>query len=188
MYREKYYFLGLDQIDLIFDFASWVIPSHPEDGLKIFTEDLPEVEELPRAKVYDFLYKNHRSLALSYLEHVVYEWQDSNALFHNALAVLYKDKILRLEKQLQADSSDPTLRCEYQDSKAKLRSFLEVSRHCSPEAILVQFPYDCKKIFLYRYFVCFIFILFYRSIRGKSHIVGQSWSPRTSVIHLYEHP
>jgi hypothetical protein len=25
-----------------------------------------------------------------------------------------------------------------------LRSFLEISRHCSPEAILVQFPYDCK--------------------------------------------
>nr|CAG4638944.1 EOG090X0131 [Daphnia magna]SVE82916.1 EOG090X0131 [Daphnia magna] len=135
--------LGSEQVDLIFDFASWVIQSHPEDGLKIFIEDLPEVEELPRAKVYDFLYKNHRSLALSYLEHVVYEWQDSNALFHNALAVLYKDRILRLETQLQVDSSDPTLRCEYQDSKAKLRSFLEISRHCSPEAILVQFPYDC---------------------------------------------
>ncbi|EFX65321.1 hypothetical protein DAPPUDRAFT_219389 [Daphnia pulex] len=135
--------LGSEHTDLIFDFSSWVIQSHPEDGLKIFIEDLPEVEELPRAKVYDFLYKNHRSLALPYLEHVVYEWQDSNALFHNALAVLYKDKILRLEKQLQEDNNDPAIKCEYQDSKAKLRSFLEISRHCSPEAILVQFPYDC---------------------------------------------
>lgn len=173
--KEKYNFLGSEQVDLIFDFASWVIQSHPEDGLKIFIEDLPEVEELPRAKVYDFLYKNHRSLALSYLEHVVYEWQDSNALFHNALAVLYKDRILRLETQLQVDSSDPTLRCEYQDSKAKLRSFLEISRHCSPEAILVQFPYDCKQIFLWFCFVCFI-LLFYRFIRGESYTIGQSWS------------
>ena len=105
---------------------------------------MPEIEELPRAKVYDFLYKNHRSLSLPYLEHVVYEWQDSNALFHNALAVLYKDKILRLGKQLLEDNSDPTLRSEHQDTKAKLRSFLEISRHCAPEAILVQFPYDCK--------------------------------------------
>nr|CAG4646809.1 EOG090X0131 [Megafenestra aurita]SVE92222.1 EOG090X0131 [Megafenestra aurita] len=135
--------LGSEHIDLIFDFASWVIQSHPDDGLKIFVEDLPEVEELPRAKVYDFLYKNHRPLALPYLEHVVYEWQDSNALFHNALALLYKDKILRSGKQLLEDNNDPTLRSEHEDSKAKLRSFLEISRHCAPEAILVQFPYDC---------------------------------------------
>jgi len=133
---------------LIFDFAAWVIQAHSEEGLKIFTEDLPEVEELPRAKVYDFLYKNHRRLALPYLEHVVYEWEDSNALFHNALAVLYKDRILRLNKQLQEvgknGGDDPIILSEYQTSKAKLRSFLEISRHCSPEAILVQLPYDCK--------------------------------------------
>lgn len=138
--------LGSEHTDLIFDFASWVLQSHPDDGLKIFVEDLPEVEELPRAKVYDFLYKNHRPLALSYLEHVVYEWQDSNALFHNALAVLYKDKILRLVKEAAEDNCDPTLRSECQDTKAKLRSFLEISQHCSPEAILVQFPYDCKHV------------------------------------------
>ena len=113
--------------------------------MKIFIDDLPEVEELPRAKVYDFLFKNHRSLALPYLEHVVYEWQDSNALFHNALAVLYKDKIIRLSKQVEDyDVSDPALQSEHRTAKAKLRSFLEISRHCSPEAILVQFPYDCK--------------------------------------------
>lgn len=138
--------LGSEHIDLIFDFATWVIQSHPEDGLKIFIEDLPEVEELPRAKVYDFLYKNHRSLALSYLEHIIYEWQDSNALLHNALAILYKDKILRLGKKLLEDSSDPSFQLEHQDAKAKLRSFLEISRNCLPEAILHQFPHDCKII------------------------------------------
>lgn len=138
---------GSEHIDLIFDFASWVIHGHGEEGLKIFIEDMPEVEELPRAKVYDFFFKNHRRLALPYLEHVVYEWQDSNALFHNALALLYKDKILRLEKQLkEKGNDDPSVQSEYRDAHGKLRAFLEISRHCSPEAILVQFPYDCTNI------------------------------------------
>nr|CAG4642300.1 EOG090X0131 [Evadne anonyx] len=135
--------LGSEQIDLIFDFASWVIVGFPEDGLKIFTEDLNEVEELPRAKVYDFLFKNHRPLSLPYLEHIVYEWHDTNALFHNALAVHYKDKILRLSKKVSDSLIDPNLHRECQEIKKKLRAFLESSKHCSPETVLVQFPYDC---------------------------------------------
>nr|CAG4643012.1 EOG090X0131 [Ilyocryptus agilis] len=137
--------LGSEHVDLIFDFASWVIQLHTDDGLRIFTEDLPEVEELPRAKVYDFLMKNHRQLALAYLEHVVYEWQDTNALFHNALAVLYKDKFLQLNKRIENESYciDPLTRSQCEETRSKLRTLLEVSRHCSPEAILVQFPYDC---------------------------------------------
>lgn len=120
--------------------------------MKIFIEDLPEVEELPRAKVYDFFFKNHRRLALPYLEHVVYEWQDSNALFHNSLALLYKDKILRLGKQLTDKGNDPSLQTEYREAHSKLRSFLEISKHCSPEAILVQFPYDCNVYIITKHF------------------------------------
>jgi len=136
--------LGSDHIELIFDFASWVIVGFPEDGLKIFTEDLNEVEELPRAKVYDFLVKNHRPLSLAYLEHVVGEWGDGNALFHNALALHYKDKILRLSRKLQQQhSSDANLRMDLDDIQKKLRAFLADSKHCSPEAVLVQLPYDC---------------------------------------------
>jgi len=102
-----------------------------------------EVEELPRAKVYDFLLKNHRPLSLPYLEHIVYEWHDSNALFHNALALHYMEKIIRLTKKL-SEKSDPNLQSECQEIKKKLRSFLELSKHCSPEAVLVKFPHDCK--------------------------------------------
>lgn len=145
--------LGPEHIDLIFDFSSWVLHAHAEEGLKIFTEDLPEVEELPRAKVYDFLFKSHRRLALPYLEHVVFEWQDTNALFHNALAVLYKDKVLRLTKQLEEDekkdSKDPILQSELQSARGKFRSFLEISQHVAPDIILVQFPYNCKRPLLF---------------------------------------
>ena len=130
---------------MIFDFSSWVISSYPEDGIKIFIDDIHEVEELPRAKVYDFLYKNHRTLALPYLEHVVYVWKDTNALFHNALAVHYKDKVLQLGKQLQESTHPPPMmQSEYQELKSKLREFLNSSEHCTPEGILVQFPYDCE--------------------------------------------
>lgn len=129
---------------MIFDFASWVIDENDQAGLKIFIEDLPEVEELPRAKVYDFLYKNHKALALPYLEHVIYEWKDSNALFHNALAVLYKDKIIRLAKELEASPSNEELNFEYLQARSKLQNFLKFTRNCTAEAVLVQYPYDCK--------------------------------------------
>lgn len=38
--------LGNEHRQLIFEFASWVIDKHPEDGLRIFTEDIQEVENL----------------------------------------------------------------------------------------------------------------------------------------------
>ncbi len=93
--------------------------------------------------MYDFLNKSHRPLALAYLEHVVYEWSDTNALFHNALAVHYKERILQLDRQQRVEPS-PSLTAELIEFRSKLRSFLETSGHYSPEVILVQFPYDCK--------------------------------------------
>lgn len=52
---------------MIFQFAGWVLKKHPEDGLKIFTEDLPEVEQLPRPKVLDYLIKTNKLLVIPYL-------------------------------------------------------------------------------------------------------------------------
>lgn len=46
--------LGTEQKGLIFEFANWVIEKHPEDGLRIFTEDIHEVENLPRPEVLDY--------------------------------------------------------------------------------------------------------------------------------------
>nr|CAG4640626.1 EOG090X0131 [Eulimnadia texana] len=130
--------LGPEHIDLIFEFSDWVLAFHPEDGLKIFTEDLHEVEELPRAKVYDFLYKNHSHLALSYLEHVIFEWKDTNALFHNALAVQYKNRIIEMQSSTEKFSQTTSL----SEMRQKLKQFLLDSKHCTPEAVLVQFPFD----------------------------------------------
>lgn len=59
--------LGKDHINLILDFAGWVLDANPEEGLKIFTEDIAEVEQLPRPKVLDYLLRTHKDLVIPYL-------------------------------------------------------------------------------------------------------------------------
>jgi hypothetical protein len=70
IYLLFYYFflnLGKDHINLILDFAGWVLDANPEEGLKIFTEDIAEVEQLPRPKVLDYLLRTHKDLVIPYL-------------------------------------------------------------------------------------------------------------------------
>ena len=66
--------LGPDHIDLILEFALWVIVDNPEDGITIFTDDMEQVELLPRDKVLDWLMKNSPQMVLFYLEMVVNDW------------------------------------------------------------------------------------------------------------------
>ena len=66
--------LGPDYVDLILEFALWVILNNPEDGISIFTDDMEMVETLPRDKVLDWLMRNSPALVLVYLEMVVYDW------------------------------------------------------------------------------------------------------------------
>ncbi|KAG9430938.1 vam6/Vps39-like protein isoform X1 [Apis mellifera carnica] len=76
--------LGKDYIDLILKFAGWVLNEDPEQGLRIFIEDIQEVEQLPRAKVLDYLLRCHKDLVITYLEHV------NAQLFLNDLHVISK--------------------------------------------------------------------------------------------------
>lgn len=54
-------------MELIFQFAGWVLEEHPNDGLSIFIEDIQEVEGLPRPKVLDYLLRLHKNLVIPYL-------------------------------------------------------------------------------------------------------------------------
>lgn len=85
--------LGNEHKQLIFEFAGWVLEKYPEDGLKIFTEDIQEIEDLPRAEVLDYLLKNHKSLVIPYLEHIIYVWNESKPIFHNILIQQYHEQI-----------------------------------------------------------------------------------------------
>lgn len=114
---------------LILEFADWVLKESPEEGLKIFIEDLTEVEALPRPRVLDYLLRSHSNLVILYLEHVVHTWADKNPLFHNALIHQYREKILNEEP------ASPYVR-------KKLLELLETSTCYTPETVLMNFPTD----------------------------------------------
>ena len=80
-----------------------VLQKHPEDGLKVFVEEMPEVKNLPRAEVLDFLLKDHRTLVVRYLEHIINVWHEEKALFHNILIQQYREKLLTLRNDKTVD-------------------------------------------------------------------------------------
>uniref|UniRef100_A0A8C9WIQ3 VPS39 subunit of HOPS complex n=1 Tax=Scleropages formosus TaxID=113540 RepID=A0A8C9WIQ3_SCLFO len=90
--------LGSENLGIIFEFSPWVLKACPEDGLKIFTEDLTEVETLPRDKVLNFLKEGFKELAVPYLEHIIHVWEDTSPEFHNVLIQLYLEKVQGLMK------------------------------------------------------------------------------------------
>lgn len=59
--------IGQNNVDLIFQFSGWVLDHYPEEGLKIFTEDISEVEQLSRPKILDYLIKTNKSQIIPYL-------------------------------------------------------------------------------------------------------------------------
>lgn len=67
--------------------------------LQIFTEDLTEVEMLPRDKVLDFLKEGFKELAVPYLEHIIHVWEETGPEFHNVLIQLYLERVQVLMKE-----------------------------------------------------------------------------------------
>ncbi|CAB3255745.1 unnamed protein product [Arctia plantaginis] len=126
--------LGAEHINLIFKFSDWILKEHPEEGLKIFTEDIEVVEKLPRPKILDFLLREHEPLVIPYLEHVIHTWNDTDSLFHDALINRYRDKITSKNTNVTDE--------EVQHTKSKLLTFLEKSIHYTTERVLLHFPTD----------------------------------------------
>ncbi|KAK3093225.1 hypothetical protein FSP39_012933 [Pinctada imbricata] len=139
--------LGVDHLSLIFEYAEWVLKEHPEDGLKIFTEDLPEVESLPRDKVLNYLEKNNKNLAVSYLEHVIWNCSDESPDFHNILAQFLCEKVQKLMAEYLQSLPEGHIPAragheegELGDVRGKLLEFLQTSNHYVPERLLTRFP------------------------------------------------
>ncbi|KAH8295279.1 hypothetical protein KR018_009557 [Drosophila ironensis] len=128
--------LGANHLPLIFEFADWVLNENPEEGLTIFTDELIEVELLPRANVLDFLVSKHKSLVIPYLEHIITVWCDDNTLRHNVLIKQYREKIQRLIIQQEKGEEVPELK----PLREKLYKMLEDSNHYSPDRVLEEFP------------------------------------------------
>uniref|UniRef100_A0A8C5ISU0 VPS39 subunit of HOPS complex n=1 Tax=Junco hyemalis TaxID=40217 RepID=A0A8C5ISU0_JUNHY len=142
--------LGTENLHLVFSYSVWVLRDFPEDGLKIFTEDLPEVEALPRDKVLSFLIENFKSLTIPYLEHIIHVWEETGADFHNCLIQLYCEKVQGLMKEylssFPAGMSTPVPAGEeggdLGDYRKKLLLFLEKSSCYEPSRLISDFPFD----------------------------------------------
>lgn len=100
---------------------------------------LQEVEQLPRPKVLDYLLRCHKNLVITYLEHVVHNWEDTNPLFHNVLVHQYKEKCLAAESA----TATPAEKQNIQHIRQKLQKLLEKSQHYTPETVLRDFPFEC---------------------------------------------
>ncbi|KAF7704430.1 vam6/Vps39-like protein isoform X2 [Silurus meridionalis] len=141
--------LGAENLGIIFEFSPWVLKVCPEDGLKIFTEDLTEVEMLPRDKVLDFLKDGFKELAVPYLEHIIYVWEETGPEFHNVLIQLYLERVQSLMKEYLNSLPEgvPAVPAgkeegELGEIRNSLLSFLNISIYYEPDILISDFPFD----------------------------------------------
>ncbi|XP_016892880.1 vam6/Vps39-like protein isoform X2 [Cynoglossus semilaevis] len=141
--------LGVENMGMIFEFSPWVLKNCPEDGLKIFTEDLTEVETLPRDKVLNFLKDGFKELAIPYLEHIINVWDEKEPEFHNVLTLLYLESVQVLMKEYLKSLPEgvPAVAAGQEEGKLgefrkKLLFFLETSSSYEPSRLISNFPFD----------------------------------------------
>ncbi|KAG2457493.1 VPS39 protein, partial [Polypterus senegalus] len=141
--------LGSENLGIIFEFAPWVLKTCPEDGLKIFTDDLTEVESLPRYNVLSFLKDGFKDLAIPYLEHIILVWEEEGSEFHNCLIQLYLEKVQTLMKEYLNSLPEDEIPVaagqeegELGEFRTKLLNFLEISTNYEPDRLISDFPFD----------------------------------------------
>lgn len=141
--------LGVRHLDLIFEYAKWVIGENKDDGLTIFTEDMEEVKSLPRDEVFSYLERTNRDLVIPYVEHVINEWDETASEFHSILPIEYMKQIKELYAQYLkslAFGERPAKAGQEPGELGKLRhklfDFLQRSFHYDPKRLLAHFPSD----------------------------------------------
>ncbi|KAI1318862.1 Vacuolar morphogenesis protein 6 [Mortierella claussenii] len=127
--------LGVDQLNLILEFGTWILELDPIVAMKIFIDDEPEIDALPRYKIISYLERLSLDLCVMYLEHVIHELGDQTSEFHNTLVVSYL-------AQIQRDSALPDNEDTVQNTRAKLLQFLDESTFYKAERILSRLPVD----------------------------------------------
>lgn len=132
--------LGGEHKKLIFEFSDWVLQENPQEGLRIFIEDIQEVENLPRPDVLDFLLKTHKQLVVPYLEHIIEVWKETKPLFHNILISQYKEKVFELKDDPDLNHSQQK-KIQLKELRDKLQIFLKSSNKYAADKVLVDFPY-----------------------------------------------
>ena len=139
--------LGVDYLDVIFEYSKWVLRAFPNDGLQIFTDQSPECESLPPNRVVKFLKEISNKLAIQYLEHMVMKRGMKEKQFHNNLAQYYKDEMMNLYPAYRdslTEGEEPAKAGhepgDLGELRRKLIDFLTESEHYGAEDLLAVFP------------------------------------------------
>ncbi|KAF9960501.1 Vam6/Vps39-like protein [Mortierella alpina] len=126
--------LGAEHFNLILEFGTWILMEDPDLGMKIFIDDEPEIDTLPRFKIIAYLERLSLDLCVLYLEHVIHVLGDETSEFHNTLVVSYLAQIQR-DSAVTGNEDTPK-------TKAKLLQFLDESTFYKAERILSRLPVD----------------------------------------------
>lgn len=145
--KEYLQHLGNEHIELIFEFAEWVLREYPDDGLKIFVEDMQEIESLPRKQVLDYLRSINSDFVIPYLEHII--WHDIDHNLHDTLVNEYREKIRVLLEEYKRNMGDQKLAKAGKEPgqlgvlRKKLMKFLQKSDYYTAEKLAFFFLNDC---------------------------------------------
>ncbi|KAI1371731.1 SPX domain-containing protein [Hypoxylon crocopeplum] len=77
-----------EMIDIILEFADWVLRRDANQGMEIFVADSENAETLPRERVIRYLGAIDVNLEIRYLQHIITELEDGTPEFHNRLVEL----------------------------------------------------------------------------------------------------
>lgn len=133
--------LGQEHLEIICEYARWVLQNDPELGLKIFTVDLPETEQLDRNLVLEFLRHNAPQMEIPYLEHLIHVWNDKTSFFHTTLLLRYRQKVAPLlAKYLESIGNEVPCPAgqepgELGELRQKLLDFLEISDYYTTQSL-----------------------------------------------------
>ncbi|KAG0022469.1 Vam6/Vps39-like protein [Entomortierella chlamydospora] len=127
--------LGVDNLNLILEFSPWILELDPLVAMKVFIDDEPEIDTLPRYKIISFLERLSLDLCVMYLEHVIHELNDQTSEYHNTLVVSY---LAQIQRDMAMEGKDDSV----QKTRTKLLQFLDESTFYKAERILSRLPVD----------------------------------------------
>ena len=127
-----------EMIELILQFAEWPLKKDPNLGMEVFMADSENAETLDRPKVLQFLENLDKSLARTYLEHIIQELNDRTPDFHQRLVNVYMERL-----KLDHFASDDD-RVAW---KEKTLDFLRTSKCYQPSKVFQQLSKDDPNLF-----------------------------------------
>lgn len=120
-----------EMIDIILEFADWVLRRDPSQGLEIFVADSENAETLPRETVVRYLGAIDVDLEIRYLQHIIMELEDGTPDFHNRLVEL----LVHALKEGERDEA-------WNEKLSSLVTFLGASQQYSLSRALSIIPRD----------------------------------------------